>query len=372
MQRALQPHPEELAAENQLLRQQLQSLTNEATHNEDILKRFHERELTLLAAENLPQLLSCLVDGMRTSFDLPSVSLVLNDPAHEIRHLLIHTGMEPDQFPNIVFLDQPSAFLPQLERMQKPWLGPFMGDDHSNLFPTGRGLQSIAILPMQRRADSVGYFCLGSRNPARFTRHHASDFLHRLAAIAAMCLENAVNREHLVISGLTDALTGLHNRRYLERRLQEEVTRATRYQHHLSCIFIDADHFKRVNDNYGHSGGDAVLRELSLRVKECLRASDVATRFGGEEFTLLLPQTEAKEAFYLAERIRQRVEQNPFTLQGGKEIDVTISQGVCSLALLKKTTTHDNVGEHLLKSADAALYSAKEQGRNQVVLYNAQ
>ncbi len=368
MHKAPQPHPEELAAENQLLRQQLQSLTNEATHNESILKRFHERELTLLAAEGLPHLLGCLVDGMSASFELPSVSLVLLDPEHEIRHLLIHSGLEPDSFPNISFLDRPGDCPSPLERLQAPWLGPFLGAEHIKLFPTGRALQSIAILPMLRRSEVVGYLCLGSRNLSRFTRHHASDFLHRLATIAALCLENAVNREHLVVSGLTDALTGLHNRRYLERRLEEEVTRALRYQHPLSCIFIDADHFKRINDNYGHNAGDAVLRELSLRVKECLRASDVATRFGGEEFALLLPQTEAREAFNLAERIRQKIEREPFTIHGGKQIPVAISQGVCALNILPSTAS-DDLGEQLLNKADEALYTAKQQGRNQVVLY---
>jgi len=368
MHRAPQPHPEKLAAENHLLHQQLQSLTNEANHNESILKRFQERELTLLAAENLPQLLGCLVDGMSTSFELPSVSLVLYDSEHEIRHLLIHTGLEPDHFPNISFLEHPCECPAQLERLYTPWLGPFLGAEHLLLFPTASALQSIAILPMLRRSHTVGYLCLGSRSPSRFTRHHASDFLHRLATIAALCLENAVNREHLIVSGLTDALTGLHNRRYLERRLDEEITRALRYQHHLSCIFIDADHFKRVNDDYGHNAGDAVLRELSLRVKECLRASDVATRFGGEEFALLLPQTDAQEAFNLAERIRQKVENAPFTIHGGKEIRVTISQGVCALASLPETTSN-KLDALLLEKADKALYTAKSLGRNRVVLY---
>jgi len=154
-----------------------------------------------------------------------------------------------------------------------------------------------------------------------------------------------------VISGLTDALTGLHNRRYLERRLDEEIARARRYGHPLSCLFIDADHFKRVNDLYGHAAGDQALREISLRVKECLRASDVATRFGGEEFALLLPQTGAREAFSLAERIRKRVLAHPIPLDRGDSLNISVSIGVSEL----DPKLAEKPGQKLISDADRAL-----------------
>jgi diguanylate cyclase (GGDEF)-like protein len=216
----------------------------------------------------------------------------------------------------------------------------------------------------------VGCLNLGCRDPKRFTRHHACDFLHHLATIAAVCLESAANREHLVISGLTDALTGLHNRRYLERRLREEVARAERYRHPLSCLFIDADHFKQINDRYGHATGDEVLREISLRVRECLRASDMATRFGGEEFTLLLPQTDAEEAINLAERIRLAICTDPIVTRSGSELQVSVSIGVSQLATATEEE-YEAAGEQLLKEADAALYQAKKEGRNRVRLFGS-
>lgn len=351
-----------------LLRQQLRELTEEASHNESVLKRFHDRELELLAAETLQQLVDCLIDGLKNSFDLPYIKLILHDPDHELRHLLLHSGISPEHYPDACFLDQLEDFDPILCHLRKPWLGPFLGDDHGALFPSGAGLQSVAILPMIRRGRLVGLLGLGSRDKTRFTRHHASDFLNRLATIGAICLENTANREHLIISGLTDALTSLHNRRYLERRLNEEVSRAQRYKQPLSCLFIDADHFKQVNDNYGHAAGDAVLRELALRVKECLRASDVATRFGGEEFALLLPQTGAKEAVHLAERIRERIERHPISIGNNKSIAITISIGVSKLPL--GSGDYDgSQGEILIDEADKALYQAKQRGRNRVALY---
>ncbi len=351
-----------LEAENRLLRSRLEQFMAEASYNERTHMRCHERELSLLAAEDLPQLLQILTQGMQASFRLPCISLVLLDPEHELRHLLANTGTSAETLNDVYFVDQLSTFSPILEGLRSPWLGPFLGYDHRELFPHCRALRSVALLPMIRRNTLVGGLYLGSDDISRFTRHHASDFLNRLAAIGAVCLENTANREHLVVSGLTDALTGLHNRRYLERRLSEEIARSRRYGHPLSCLFIDADHFKLVNDLHGHSAGDQVLRELSLRVRECLRASDVATRFGGEEFALLLPQTDLVEALKLAERIRHRVQQNPIPAGNGNELAITISIGVSEL----KEADQEDAGERLISSADAALYQAKQQGRNRV------
>jgi len=364
-----QPHfqhtsqQQSLEKENQRLRQQLQELTREASHNEEVLKKYHERELALLATETLPQLLENLTIGMQRSFRLPCVSLVLHDPDHEFRHLLSSTGIQPESFEQAFFVDQLADFSPIYNRLKRAWLGPFLGQDHNMLFPGCRTVRSVALLPLIRHNTLVGGLNLGSGDPFRFTRHHASDFLHRLATIGAVCLENSLNREHLVLSGLTDALTGLHNRRYLERRLHEEVARSHRYSHPLSCLFIDADHFKRVNDLHGHSAGDQVLREISLRVKECLRASDVATRFGGEEFALLLPQTDAMEAVSLAERIRKRIAHNPVPIGDNEEIGITVSIGVSQL---DQNNDPEEAGKRLISSADGALYEAKRRGRDQV------
>jgi diguanylate cyclase (GGDEF)-like protein len=350
--------------ENRMLRNKLAELTAEARHNEETLKRFHDRELALLGAEDLPQLLEILTHGMQKSFRVPCVSLVLLDPDHVLRHLLLNTGVSPEGLHNIFFVDRLDGFNPVYANLARPWLGPMMGDEHSRLFPGCSQLRSLALLPLIRRNVLIGSLNLGSGDPTRFTRHHASDFLQRLATIGAVCVENTANREHLVVSGLTDALTGLHNRRYLERRLEEEIARAVRYGHPLSCLFIDADHFKRVNDLYGHAAGDRALREISLRVKECLRASDVATRFGGEEFALLLPQTDAQEAFSLAERIRKRILAFPIPLENADPLPISVSIGVSEL----DPDTEDDPGQKLIIDADRALYQAKNSGRNRVTL----
>ncbi|MCP5415984.1 MAG: sensor domain-containing diguanylate cyclase [Chromatiaceae bacterium] len=349
--------------ENRRLRQKLAELTEEARQSEETFRRCHQRELLLMGAEDLPQLLQALTVGLQRSFRLTAISLVLPDPNHELRHLLANSGNFPCDSDQLFFCDHPTDFSPIYGSLRRSRLGPYLGEEHGRLFPGRDLIRSVAMLPMTRHNQLVGILNLGSQDPNRFTRHHATDFLDRLATIGAVCLESAANREHLVISGLTDALTGMHNRRYLEKRLSEEIARSRRYNQPLCCLFIDADHFKRVNDLHGHAIGDLVLRETSLRIGECLRASDVATRYGGEEFALLLPQTDPGEAFKIAERIRTRVAREPVSLEQGTELTISVSIGISSL----NARGGEEPAKTLLHDADAALYEAKRLGRNRTV-----
>jgi two-component system cell cycle response regulator len=356
----------DLETQNRKLRQRLTEITNDAKHNDDVLRRFHERELELLTSESLPELLYSITDGLKHSFKVESISLVLHDSDHELRHLLHNTGVPAEAFSDVQFVD---SFTPQhsiCTTLERPWLGPYLSPEHNILFPSSPTLQSVALVPIIRHQKLYGTLNFGSSSTDRFTRHHACDFLHRLATIGGVCLENATNHERLLITGMTDALTGLHNRRYLDRRLNEEVSRTYRYHQSLSCIFVDADHFKRVNDNHGHAAGDAVLREISSRIQSCLRASDIAVRYGGEEFCLILPQTCLFDAKRLAERIRLKIAAEPIPSDNGSPLNVTISLGVSELPEQRGEKVIAKLGEELISNADAALYDAKANGRNQV------
>jgi len=356
----------DLEQENKRLRRQLRALHRQAKENEATLKRFYDRELELLTADSLPELLNSLTDGMQESFQTQCTQLVLQDPEHEVRRLLYNTGFPAEIFPQIHFVDRLESVSHMYQGLTKPWLGPFNHPDHLTLFHDCRDLQSIAILPLHCRNHLAGSLNLGSCDSERFTHLHAWDFLEQLATMAGVCLENAVNRERLVISGLTDPLTKLHNRRYLDRRLDEELARASRYKQPLSCLFIDADHFKQINDNHGHQVGDMVLRELASRIRSKLRASDIATRYGGEEFALLLPQTSLEEALLLAERVRLEVASSPISLSDGKIMRLTVSIGVSEALPMPGKTQRKSIGQQLLADADRALYLAKANGRNRI------
>ena len=167
-------------------------------------------------------------------------------------------------------------------------------------------------------------------------------------------------------SGITDVLTGLHNRRYLQERLRGELASARRSQTPLACLLLDADHFKRINDEHGHLAGDSVLRELASRISSEIRANDIGARFGGEEFAVLLPATPANVAAKLGERIRENVSRTPIELSGGQSIRVTVSVGVSSVVPSPETTDLAGIGERLIADADNALYRAKSDGRNRV------
>lgn len=158
-----------------------------------------------------------------------------------------------------------------------------------------------------------------------------------------------------------DRLTGAYNRHFLDERLKSEWSHATRHDARLSVLFVDADHFKKVNDTYGHAGGDAVLKALSATLGKAIRGEDVVARYGGEEFVILVRGAGPDAVAQVAERVRAEVASKPIAHEG-KEIAVTVSIG---------TATHEagkfESADALVAAADAALYKAKESGRNRVV-----
>lgn len=162
---------------------------------------------------------------------------------------------------------------------------------------------------------------------------------------------------------ITDELTKMYNRRYIIQRLKEEFSRAQRYNEIISLILIDLDNFKIINDQFGHQIGDRVLMKVSGLIKKQLRACDILGRYGGEEFIVILPNTNSDGSRSLAERIRDSVEKSPIKL-GRKRINITLSAGVASYA-----GNYPSSYEDLIKKADKALYQAKNEGKNKVSLF---
>jgi two-component system cell cycle response regulator len=175
----------------------------------------------------------------------------------------------------------------------------------------------------------------------------------------AVELRESVN--HTLALAVTDELTGLYNRRYFERHLTLMLDKAREQQRDMALMLVDMDFFKAVNDTHGHAVGDAVLREFALRLRRNIRGVDLACRFGGEEFVVLMPDTDFQQAQGVAERVRAAVAERPFEIGGGRSLTITISVGVA----LNEAET--DVPETLIKRTDIALYRAKREGRNRVV-----
>jgi len=347
-------------------KRRLDDLTAEVARNNDKLRRSQQRELRLLQAEDLRTLLHELLDGLRSSYGLEYISLVICDPDHDVRHLLLASGASAEEFESLLLVESLSGLAPQYPGFRRPWLGRYSGCDHQMVFPDAPKLASVAMIPLLHRQKLIGSLNFGSVDVTRFTRAHATDFLQHLGVIASFCIENVINRARLLRSGFTDVLTGWHNRRYLYVRLKEELARSRRDSTHLVCLMLDVDHFKAVNDTWGHAAGDEVLQELAARIDTQVRATDVAARYGGEEFVVLLPDTENSSAILLADRIRQSISETPFDLPGGKTVAVTVSIGIAGARAETKVEDLKTLGDSLLARADVALYRAKSAGRNRV------
>jgi diguanylate cyclase (GGDEF)-like protein len=359
---------DDLASRLQATERQLAELTAEVARNDEKMRRSQERELRLLNADDLESLLHELTAGLHYSYGLDYVSVVLCDPDFDIRHLLLAAGVRADDFENLVMVESLTGLAPQYVALRQPWLGSYEACDHQLVFPGASVLASIAMIPLLHRQQLFGSINLGSRDPKRFTEAHAADFLAHLGVIASFCVENVINRARLLRSGFTDVLTGWHNRRYLQVRIKEELARARRDEAHLACLMLDIDHFKTVNDTWGHAAGDAVLQELAARIDSQVRASDVAARYGGEEFVILLPTTSESAARQIAERIRKAVSAEPYELPHGELIDVTASVGIAGVTPQRDGNDLKTIGDSLIARADVALYRAKEEGRNRVAV----
>lgn len=184
----------------------------------------------------------------------------------------------------------------------------------------------------------------------------------------AVALERADWQERATqfqLMSITDPLTGLLNRRYLEERLTEELNRSSRYNYPMSCLMIDIDDFKKYNDNNGHQAGDVALKITAHSLKAALRSADVACRYGGEEFCVLLPQTSISEAGVIAERMRQRVAETAYPFGKSQPMGtVSISIGISTLA------KNIDTAERVIAAADRALYQAKAEGKNRIEFYD--
>jgi len=165
--------------------------------------------------------------------------------------------------------------------------------------------------------------------------------------------------EKLQRLAITDGLTKLHNSRSFYSQLEVEVDRFNRYKHPLSLLLLDIDHFKQYNDNFGHLEGDKVLVKISQLIKSCLRKLDTAYRYGGEEFTVILPETSCEEAELVAERIRTTIQTEKFKPRNAKELSITISIGTTQYDAQEQLST-------FIQRADKAMYHSKQKGRNQV------
>ena len=372
----------DLALENQALRDRMGYLLEQAELNHAIMTRHQAFDLEIVGAASFPELIGTIFRTLPVISNLESVTLSLLDEDADIHTVMEKLGVDFAQFGDLNFVANEEALgFPQLSPDRsvapRPLLGPYDASRHGAAFAVaaaaGTALRSVALVPLLRNRRLIGSLNLGSVAATRFTAQLGTDFIEHMASIIAICLENVISNEMLKYIGLTDSLTGVYNRRYIDRRLLEEIARARRQHYSIACLYIDIDHFKNVNDTLGHAGGDDVLRETAQRIKQELRLSDALSRFGGEEFVVLLIDADLASAGHVAERIRAGIAGHAFALPAGAALQVSVSIGVAVLgeANADPASAIEAVARQLIADADVALYQAKQGGRNRVVMFEA-
>jgi diguanylate cyclase (GGDEF)-like protein len=222
---------------------------------------------------------------------------------------------------------------------------------------TTKKVMSWAGAPILTGDQVIGFLSLNKNQKDFYNSEHA-ELLTAFASQASIALEHARLHKEIHDLAITDPLTGIFNRRGLDRWGQYEIDRAKRFDSSLSAIFFDLDKFKTINDNYGHDVGDIVLQEVVNCCQRVIRKIDIFSRIGGEEFLIILPETSLPIAFHVAERIRKTVSDHAFKINS-HELDITISLGVVEL------NEEMNTLADLVIAADQYMYQAKKSGRNQ-------
>lgn len=317
------------------------------------------RELPALG--KLPHMGQHLVARLREIFDSFSATLLIAEPDTKLLRVLASSaqGHTVGSYPMVLELNDPAVeFLRRAHRAlpatqlaaRSPSFGKLPDLD-----------QDGWAVPLFYQEDLTGILLVGHKNGQHAYTSEELELLNLLAHLVATTFENA----RLFESATYERLTGLLRREVILEKLDHEFERALRHGRQLTIAMADLDHFKRVNDNYGHLAGDALLKTTAQIIAESLRSSDRIGRYGGEEFLLIMPETELTAGGGLAERIRERIERLEMKLDDGSTLGATISIGLASLDGLAKAGGAVTARE-LLAAADRSLYEAKNRGRNLV------
>jgi diguanylate cyclase (GGDEF)-like protein len=237
-----------------------------------------------------------------------------------------------------------------------------------HIFPDGPA--AYLCVPLVAHGEAIGMLHLchhfspaePAKNADGWYDHEKRQQVRSIVGSLSLALANLNLRSTLKEQSIRDPLTGMYNRRYMEETLEREILRASRRKEPLGVIMLDIDHYKKFNDTYGHQAGDAVLQSLGQFLSTSIRGEDIACRYGGEEFILLMPGAGLEETRKRAEDLREKVHYLNVTFQGEILKTVTFSLGVSVFP------QHGNTGEQLIQSADLALYRAKSEGRDRVAV----
>jgi diguanylate cyclase (GGDEF)-like protein len=318
-------------------------------------------------AQDLKNILSKILKMTISLVDAQKGFIMLQNEATQLLHLEVVHGLENAAAEKLINEGKlPTEGIPAGKGVQGKVFQtrkPTIIDEITDFRSMGleRDTHSILCVPLISNDEAIGVVYV--TNKRDMTRFEPLDL--DLITILAGNVSQVVDQARLYKKAVTDHLTGMYTRRYMDTKIASEIKRSRRFRHPLCIIMVDADHFKNINDTYGHDAGDEVLRKIAEVLNNSIRVGvDVAGRMGGEEFTILLPETPLQGGMVVAERIRNAMEKQT-VLYKGKQLKITLSLGLAGLAAEDQEISY----RELLRQADSALYKGKQNGRNQSVVY---
>jgi diguanylate cyclase (GGDEF)-like protein len=351
----LQRHAEEAAARLEEIRTTYQLLIQEAkkvyTENEKAFRDIKQIRHVLIGSRTLSDLITNLVHELRR-LDVQHVSVSVLEDMLGITEKPAH-NQAGDPGPGLSVIQSTDL----MKRLKSGPDGPetYIGPTCDCLMPTlfEPEVQSCVIAPLVIRDRLIGSLNLGSKPPERFAADLSTDLLEDLAATLSLCIDSVISHERNERLAVTDPLTGVYNRRYFFEQAAHNFELAKRHKDQLSCIYVDLNNFKNINDTYGHELGDLALQKLTDSVKKRIRRTDVLARLGGDEFALLLPRISCQEAVRLAEALRKVVTQISFEEKGLSDLKLSAAFGVSSYQ------SEGDTLEDLVHRADLAMFENK-------------
>ena len=313
---------------------------------------------------NLQELLDSVLERLLAVMEIEAGGIFLLDKQTGELVLRVHRGTSAEFVRKVEGLRVGEGFTGRAILSEKPYVVEDVAGDPrlARMGAKGEGLQSLAAVPIMAKERVLGLVGVGSYSSRKFPERDVK-LLGVIANQIGMAVDNAQLYEQALELAFTDGLTGLYNRRYLMEQIEREFKRVERSEGFLSLMMIDLDGLKGINDRFGHHEGDSVLRELGDIIKANTRASDVAARWGGDEFMLLTPETGSRGARKIGERIRSQVERYRPELDG-EEVGISISVGIASYP------GHASDVTQLLQRVDEAMYQAKRGGGNQLCVFS--
>lgn len=353
-----------VAIDSAVLDQQKAHATKELRRKMDNLSAIYDVSQALNFANDLQRTLTLILDKSKEAVNAQKGSLMLlNKDTMELEVKVVR-GIDPLQEAKInrgevetTRIKLGEGIAGKVAATKKPMIVNEVAKDANFKQSDKSNVNSIICMPLIANDECIGVMNITNKLSGEKFREEDVEFLSTLSGQAAITIYNA-QLYHLAI---TDGLTQLHIHRYFEQRLHDECLRSQRKGHPVSLIMSDIDHFKKFNDTYGHQQGDIVLIYTAKIFRLSVREIDIACRYGGEEFSVILPETTLEQAIEVAERLRKKVEEYDYPGPNVSEkLKVHVSLGVASYPL------HAQTEVDLVKAADAALYYSKEHGRNRV------